>query len=303
MIIAFAAETILWKRNKLSTLDALFANAFWRFVFVVLAFFLLWPIMGTDEMFYRVGWETVGWAFAIQIFGAGAIIAWAQTMKNMAVSLAQPLSLFRTIPITLASFLIFRGELSIWQILLVIAISVFCFSLGYFQGRQEIKSTKDGNYKKGVLFLLLWIFCFSSIDIMVQAAARTGANPITFSAIRVFAFFLTSALIYIILRRRHLREGFSNVFKKDRNMKYIGIMFAVSSLLFIVLLAGMPAINLPRMENAGVLSALVVASVPLVVLYGVIFNKDRIKWYSFVLMALVIFSVIALTMFTTGVWG
>ena len=288
MILAFAAETILWKRNKLKALDSLFANALWRMIFVVAAFLIVWIF--TDNIFEGMTWGSVGLAFLIQIFGSTAIIAWSQTMKNMAVSLAQPLSLFRIIPLTLVSLLLFPGETSLWEILLVTGIAIFCFSLGFFQGRLEVKSTKDGNYKKGILYLLLWIVCFVSIDLIVMWATRTEVNPVAFSAVRVVAFFMVATAIFLILKKGGRREAIIAGFK-NRNMMFIGVCFAVSSLLFIVLLTGM--------DNVGVLSALVVASVPLVVLYGVIFNKDRIKWYSYLLIAATVASVVVLSVISS----
>jgi len=287
MIIAFAAETILWKRNKLKPLDAVLANAFWRFVAIITVFLVL--LIFSDDLFVDLTWEAVGWAFAIQLFGASAIMAWSITLKNMAVSLAQPLSLFRIIPMTLVSFLIFGGGLSFWEIGLVAAIAVFCFSLGYLQGRHETKSVKDGNYKKGLFFLLVWIFCFTSIDLIVMQATRTGVNPITFSAIRSVAFLMASTIIFFSFRKQRA-EGLRILFK-DRNMIFIGIAFAVSSLLFITILT--------QMDNVGILSAFVVASVPLVVLYGAIFLRDKIKWYNYVFITLIIGCVVALTIITT----
>ncbi|MCL2177490.1 MAG: hypothetical protein FWB72_06095 [Firmicutes bacterium] len=288
MILALAAENLLWKRNKLKPLDALVANSVWRFVFIVGAFLVVFAFTGV-EIFDNFTPSVLLLSLSINAIGAVAVLAWVKTMQFMCVSISEPLSLFRIIPLALLSWLIFGGALSTTEILLIIAMFILCASLGFFQGRFETKCKISPHFARGVLFLLLWVACFVAMDLIVQYATRLELNAFKFSALRATTFVLFCfALVLIVRRGKNLKPIVEAL--KNTNMILIGLAFAVSSLIFMILLADI--------GNAGILAALSVASIPLVVLAGVFLMKDRVRWYSYILIAGIVTCVVLLSLYS-----
>ncbi|MCL2846804.1 MAG: hypothetical protein FWE38_03880 [Firmicutes bacterium] len=286
MVLAFAVENILWKRNRLKPLTSLIGNAIWRFVFVMSVFLVFLAIMG-DGVFDGLTWGVVGLTFTLHIFGVSAVMLWVKTMQNLCVSIAEPLSLFRIIPLTLLSWVIFGGRLTVWEILLVTLIFLLCGSLGFFQGRTE---ADKGCFKKGVCYIALWTCCVVSMDLIINHMSYTGVHPITFSALRAITFLMVASTVFLIFKRGGRITAIKTVLR-NKIMIAIGAIFAVHSILFITLLL--------HIDNVGILTAIGVASVPLVVLWGVVFMRDRLRWYSFVFIAMIVACVAALTIIST----
>ena len=301
MILALAVESLLWKRNKLKAFTSLLGNAIWRFVFVVLVFLVFLAIYGATA-FYGLTWEVVGFTFLLHVFGVSAVVLWVKTMQNMCVSIADPLSLFRIIPLTILSWAIFGGSLSFIDILLVTLIFISCASLGFFQGRHEHILQKEccrpgsttpkpeGNFKKGLLYVALWCACFVCMDLILNHMSNTGVHPITFSFLRVVTFLLVVVVLFLIFKKGGRKPALITALK-DKNMMLIGLMFAIHSIIFITLLL--------NMDNVGILSAISVAAIPLVVLCGVFLMKEKIKWYSYIFIAAIVTCVVLLSVLST----
>ena len=294
MILAFAIESLLWKKNKLKPLASLIGNAFWRFVFVVGVFLIFFAVTGVS-VFDNLTWRIVGFIFLLHVFGVSAVMLMVKIMQNMCVSIADPLTLFRIVPLTILSWLIFGGGLTYQEIILVVLIVAFCSALGFFQGRHEAKlkkqcCTPQGDFKKGVLYLLLWSVCVVIMDLIINYMSYTGLHPITFSALRAVTFLMAASAVFLIFKRgNRVRTILTAI--KNRTMIIIGAIFAIHSILFITLLS--------YIENVGILIAIGVASVPIVVLCGTLFMREKLKWYSFAFIGLIIACVVLLTIITT----
>jgi len=296
MIIAFALENLIWKRNKLKPLVSLVGSAIWRFVFVMSACLVVFAIIGLD-IFDGINPTVVGMTFLLHVFGVSAVLLWVKTMQNMCISVADPLSLFRIIPLTIASWLIFGGTLTYVQVALVVGIFVFCASLGFAQGYHENKQKKiccdiqkhTGDFKKGTLFLLMWCVCVVAMSLIINYMTYMKVNPFGFSALRAVTFLISAFVVFMIFKRGEKLSSVKSAFL-DKNMMMIGAAFAVGSLLFIVLLG--------YFDNVGILEAIGVASVTIVVLCGTLFMKEKLKWYSFILIGLILACVAVLSIIT-----
>ncbi|MCL2570694.1 MAG: hypothetical protein FWE16_05865 [Firmicutes bacterium] len=304
MILAFAMESLLWKRNKLKPLVSLVGNACWRFVFVTSVFLVFFAINGTS-VFYGLTWRIVGFTFLLHIFGVSVVMLYVKILQNMCVSIADPLQLFRIIPLTLLSWVIFGGSLSYWEITLVVLIFIFCAGLGFFQGRHEnwlrkrccapalngSAPSNAGNFKHGLLFLLLWTVCVVGMDLIINYMSYTGIHPITFSALRAVTFLGVAFAVFMIFKRGERVKSIW-IALKNKKMMAIGAIFAVHSILFITMLL--------HIDNVGILTSIaVVGAVPIVVLCGTLIMKEKIKWYSYVFITLIVACVVALTLITT----
>ena len=304
MIIGFASESLLWKRNKLKPLVSLIGNATWRFVFVFSVFMVFFAINGT-EVLENLTWEVLGFTLLLHVFGVSAVMLMVKIMQNMCVSIVEPLSLFRIIPLTILSWLIFGGNLSPWEFILVALIFIFCASLGFFQRRHESNLKKAccmpalegsvenleapvGDFNKGLIYMALWTICAVTMDLIINHMSHTGVHPITFSALRAITFLGVAFLVFMIFKRGDRKASLVKAVK-NKIMIAIGAIFALHSILFITLLL--------NVDNVGILAAIGVTSVPLVVLCGTLLMKEKIKWYSYIFIGLIVLCVIILTIY------
>jgi len=303
MVIAGSIEALLWKKNKHGPLDTMVVSAFWGFVLaaVVLPFTVIW----NDNVFADITGMTILYTVMVNVFTMICVASWVMVLRNMPISIANPISLVRIVFLLFFSWLIFGGSISIWEIVLVAAIFILCSSLGYLQGR---KSSPDSivtaccgplgqcgpsctvpqectqNFTKGIAYMILWVASLVALEMFATAAIHGGIFPPTYVFIRFGLFFVMSVPLVFIFR--------SEVSKNPRVMFNrwlvgIGVLWAIASTFFNTLI---------RTLNVGIVSAMNTATVPIVVLGGVFIFREKIRWYSYIIIFMILACVVLLSL-------
>lgn len=308
MILASACEALLWKKNKRGPLDSFVGMALWGFVLgaVVIAFM---PIF-EDDIFVNFSWMIIGHTMMVNVFTMICVAAWVMVLRNMPVSIASPISLVRLVFLLFFSWLIFGGDLSIWQILCVVLIFMFCAFLGYFGGRRNGSETslsctcgpldqcaitcKSPNFKKALVYMAIWVASLVALEMFAQSVMVREIHAPTYVFVRFGLLFFMSIPVLIVARliikkkrAKEVSDEEIEIEKPGRVMsiyfdKYligIGILWALASTFFNALLQTM---------NVGVISAINTASVPIVVLGGVFLFREKVNWYSYIFIACIL---------------
>ena len=305
MVLASAIEALLWKKNQHGPLETMVGSALWGSV--IASPILIGTIFFYDNIFVGWAWDLIGYTVLVNVFTMICVAAWVMVLRNMPISIANPISLVRLVFLMFFSWLIFGGGLSIWEILLVGGIFFFCAMLGYFQMRggknQSTLSCSCGplgqcgpsctpterqvhNYKMGLLYMGVWLVSLVALEMFAKTVMSRDVIATTYVFIRFWLFFVACIPLIFILRRGRLKQTARAV--ASPYIIGIGILWAVASALFNTLLGmGM---------NVGIVSAINTAAVPLVILGGVLIFKERIRWYSYIFIILILASTVTLSL-------
>ncbi|MCL2846553.1 MAG: hypothetical protein FWE38_02570 [Firmicutes bacterium] len=283
LILAMAVEAVLWKKNSKGPFVSLLGTSFWALVVTVAIWGISFAWM--DDQFANVTWGFVGWVSVLALFNIAALAFWVLLMRNLRLSLSQPLSLIKIVAATALSWAIFGDDLGVWEIVLVGTIFGFCVALAYFQGRHEQRERRE-DYTRGLAFLLCWGIFSVGANLMVRHISGFGVNAITFTGIRYIIVLLMVFMIIGCLYKRRTMATFVSVLR-DRIHISIGALIALMSTLWVTLTVGM---------NVGVLMAIVYAYMPIVIIYSAIVMRERLRWYSYVLIVGLLAATVTLTL-------
>ena len=304
MVVAATAEALCWKKNQRGPLDTLIGSALWGAIIATPV--LLITLLTADDVFQHVTLAVIGHTLLVNLFTMICIMAWVMVLKNMPISIAKPISLVRLVFLTFFSWLIFGGELGAWQIIMVGLIFVFCSSLGYLQGKDAgtsntmsctsgplgqcgpscvITCKANPDFKKGLLYMGIWVTSLIALEMFAKTVMETGIRSTTYVFVRFWLLFIVVIPLLFI---------YKNGFKKtkaaclDKYVIAIGILWATVSTFFNTLLGqGM---------NVGIVSAINTASVPLVIIGGVLIFREKVKWYSYIFIALILACAVVLSL-------
>jgi len=284
MILFLTFESLLWKKNRKSPLVTLFGTTAWSLVFVGAAFLIM--LTFTDNMFANLTWAYFGF-LAIQVgLITINIVLWVHIMKVMPLSIAEPLTLLRVILLALFAFWIFSSPLSVPQIILGSAIVLGVMALGLIQGKK--KAFGEENYRKGILLVLLWVASSVTLNLINQHIMRMGVHPMTHPTLQTALMFVAVTAFFIIAKPKEFLPACKTVFTNKIFMG-IGLGGVGGRLCFFFALSIFGV-------NIGILTALQVAAVALVVALSALFYKERVKWYSYVIILIIIGAATALSL-------
>jgi drug/metabolite transporter (DMT)-like permease len=291
MILFFTLESPLWKKNRQSLHVTLLGTTFWSLIAVIIAFAISFAL--PHNGFTNYSWLAFGLVSAQAVLVVFNILLWVAIMRCMPLSIAEPVALFRVILLTVLAFLIFGGALSVTKILLVVAIFLAVVGISLLQTIGK-KRQIDKNYLKGFLLLFIWVLTSVGINLINQYVVgpvrfgNLGVPPITHATIQTILVFAVALIYFLIKRPREIKPAFGIILKNKIHMG-IGASGVFGRVCFTIVLAftGM---------NVGVLTAIQMATVALVVIYSVIFLKERPKLLSYFLIAVTIGCAVALSL-------
>ena len=308
MIFAFGVESFLWKLNKRSPMATLLILSFWALVVALPAFIIAWAIPSVD-LFANLTWGVVGWIALANVFIIICILSWVRVMQFMHVSIADPLSLFRIIPLVFLSFWIFGDPLTVWQVIAVAVIFIMCGALGFVQGRKNTakesittdcecepecidvaegapqqKAAVRSDFLKGMLFMAIWLVSAVTLDMLVRHIMDHEISIFAQTTISRTIKLVAVVPLFWIKRQsihRAIREGITDK-----------LLIIISCLAYLGVLA---LLTLITTMNVGVFFAIAtpIMSV-LTILLGVILLKERARWYSYILIAGIIAGAVTL---------
>ncbi|MCL2846227.1 MAG: EamA family transporter [Firmicutes bacterium] len=330
MVIASTAEALLWKKNKRGPLEAAGGSALWGLVLSAVVFAV--TVFIGQDVFANITWQNIGLIVAVNVFTIICVGSWVMVLRNMPISIASPISLVRLVFLVFFSWLIFGGDLSIWQILVVGLIFIVCAMLGYFsertpastpglahnepdakltnrahdvggERREHIAKTlgvteglmwkqiggnrvDETSFRRGLTFMAIWIVSLIGLEMCATAVIRSDVLPTTYVMLRFGIFFLMALFLLLLFKRRETVD-----ILLDKYLIGIGILWATASTFFNILLQTM---------NAGIVSAINTASVPLVILGGVIFFREKIRNLSYIFIFLILALTIGLSLLSAS---
>lgn len=283
MVLCFTVEGLLWKHNKRDKYVSMFGISVWSGIAGVV-FGGIWTIFQPD-IWQDITRQQVLWVFVISIAMAVRIFAWLGVLKRMHISIADPLCLMTIVALIPLAWFFFGGAIIWIEIVLLVVILIFGSSLGYFQGKYEISNCECGKFKKGLGFLLLWeVFAIPS-DLLIQYVSESGLNPAVYQLLRKAMVAIIVVIVLLIICRKKFKGAIMPALKCP-NFIIIGIASTAGGAAYFAL-AGM--------INVGILNAINVATSVLIVLGGTFLFKERIKWYSYIFIAVVLASIIGLS--------
>ena len=291
MILFFTVESLLWKKNRKSPLQTLFGTTFWSLIAITIVF--VTTLLNVDDPFVNFSWAVIGFISLQAGLVICNILLWVGVMKSLPLSIAEPTALSRVILLTILSVAIFGGDLGLLEILLVCGIFVSCVGLSFFQGKYK-KREMDRNYIKGLFLLFLWVLTSVSINLIAThllkpaAFGGLGVRPITQAATQVFLIFVITLVIFLIKQPKQLWTTVKESFDNKIHM-CIGASGVFGRICFSIILA-------TTAINVGILTAIQIATVALVVIYSVIFVKERPKILSYFFIAAIIACAVVLSL-------
>ena len=272
MVFFTAVEGLLWKKNKKSPLQTLFGATFWSLIAITIVFAT--SLIYDTNPFTNIDWVVMGLICVQAALIVCNVLLWVQIMRCLPLSIAEPIALFRLIFITLLAAVLFPLVASItnWQIACIVVICVSCIGIGFFQGKYR-KREMDANYAKGLFLLVFWVLSISALGLIIQYLLMPtflggrGVKPITMNMIQILLVFAVCVVIYLIKKPKELWTTIKQSFDDKVHMG-IGAsgVYGRICISVIIALTGM---------NRGILEAIQMAAVALIVLYCVIFWKER----------------------------
>ena len=283
MILVGVGSSLFYKVNKHNSWVTLFAHMFWSFIIFGIAFGIGFAVH--DNALRGLGdWRAWMWMVVNSICYILCIATWVQGIKTVPVSIAEPFAQIRMFSLLAVSWVLFSDVVTFVQVMLVGAIFVACVVMGYLQYRTErIKSPRA--FLIGMMWLCLWVILSTINMTSLKGVVDAGVHVTTYGFITTLipvAMFLP----FFLWSRTPIIGSLRNAVT---NKSLVGIGFCDNIWCFFY----MPIV---AVMNMGVLDAIAVTSTVLVVLCGVLLLKERIRWYIYPFIFVVIGCSIALSL-------
>ena len=293
MIFFTTVEGLLWKKNKKPPLRTLFGATFWSLLAITIVFAT--SLIYDENPFRNIDWVVMGFICLQVALIVCNVLLWVQIMRCLPLSIAEPIALFRLIIITLLAAALFPlvAEITTWQIACVVVIFLSIIGIGFFQGKYK-KREMDANYPKGLILLVFWVLSISALGLIIQYLLMPtflggrGVNPMAMNMIQILLVFAVCMAIYLVKKPKELWATIKESFDDKIHMG-IGAsgVYGRICISVIIALTGM---------NRGILEAIQMAAVALIVLYCVIFWKERPRFITYFFIAATITSAIVLSL-------
>jgi|GEM_PF-3817290 len=283
MVLAFTAEGLLWKSNKRDKYTSMLGISVWSSI-AGIVFGAIWTAID-PSIWHDVTWRQVGLTFVISIFMSVRLFSWLGVLKRMHISIAEPLSLLPIVVIVPLSWWLFGGTLIWIEITLLVVILLFGSKFGYFQTKHEISNCECGKFKKGLLFLVLWASAAIPSDLLIQYVSESGLSPGAYQLMRRSMITAIVGVALFAFNRKKFKPALLTGLKCP-NFALIAVTSVIGGATYFALAGTM---------NVGVLNAINVATTVLIVLGGALFFRERLRWYNYIFVSIILGSIVALS--------
>ncbi len=272
MVFTNAGETICYKNTKeKNSFFSCFNITFWSFIFSIIIF-VVYAIIDGASIFSNFNWFDILIILGLAVLSIFNIISWHISSNNMPMSIAEGVSEIYIVFLTLFSWLIFGGAITVIQIVMIALVIVSCLGLSFIQKKEE---TKDYNLKKGFVFLTLWIIVAVIRGLIPGQLSSTGLHPSIYSLILNFLMLMMS-LALIKIKKQNIKQSLQSI--KDPFCIIIAICRNVGQIIIIYLATQI---------NLGVIDAVSVLGLVLIAIYERFIMKEKLSWISYILLALI----------------
>ena len=281
-ILLLGFGNILYKINKQPVLKTMFMVNFWSVLLgaALLGLSFIW----TDDPFENLTWTAFGFIVLRSLFGASAFFCFLQAVKRLPVSIVEPVSVAQIFPLLFIGWAVFGDVVTVVAGTLAVVIFVMSVLLG-LSAKEKSEQNTPKNYLIGLLWLLGFILLSTGVTTMVRQVGGLGVNVILFVTIHVFIVFALNNIFLLATRQSPLK-----VLKELHRDK---VLMAVTLRDNFWVVFHMP---LALMMNIGVLEAILVSSSALTVLLGRVLLKEKIKWHSYVLIAVILVAAVLISL-------
>ena len=281
LIVLGVLSSLVYKWNRQSPIVSIFSSTFFGTIIcgVMFAVSFAW----TRTQFHNISWLVMLIMFVKGIFWIAQVFVWVRGIKYVPVSIADPFTMVNMLVLLGLSWLIFSDAVSYLEIVLVIIVFGACLTMGMLQHKQEKTTSNHKRYIIGMLWISLWVLLSTINTCATRFVAEEGLNIFTFCFLEcVFAFPLTLLVIWFC------GVSLKETFKKsigDEIQYGIGVVDNVPTYLWIPLALTM---------NLGILEAITVLSTVITIIIGVIFMREKLRWYIYPFIIAVITSSVIL---------
>jgi len=264
--------SVLYKINKKPVTVTMFMVDLWGLVLITVIFAL--SFIFYDDHFANFTWEAFGLLTARAVIGVISFIFYLQAIKHLPLAVIKPVQMLRMFPLIFLGEIIWGDVVTLTVLLLAIVVFVSGCLLAIIKG--EKKQTTSKQYFIGLAWLLLFVVINIGASLLTRHIGGMGVNVFTFAVAFTLIGLVFEGLILIGTKQNPLR-----VIKENWNDKiFIGASVDSIWLLFFV--------PLSLVMNIGLIDAIMVSATALTILASRIFLKEKMRWYSYVLIAIIL---------------
>lgn len=281
-IILLVFGNILYKANKKPVLQTMFMVDFWAIAFGIIVFGISFFIF--DDLFANFTWTAFGLISLRTLLGAGTFFCFLQALKRMPISIVEPTMVARIFPLLLVGQFVFGDAVALVPLILSITIFVTSFALAYVSR----KDCEDERAKNNYLGGLMWIAICIALTVPKVTIIRHLSADIHIIALSIVGFLVSP--IVSITALLATKQSPIKVFKelwKDKILMGIAIPDNFWVLFWVPLALSM---------NIGLLDAVLVSVTALTVVAGVILLKEKVRWQSYILIAIILACAVAISL-------
>jgi len=284
-IVTSVVGSLVYKKNDKPSYMALFSNIVWGVIIGAVSFGLGFILF--DDVFANITWATMGMIIFQSVIGSLCVLTWAKGVKDVPCSIADPFSQMRMFFMLGISWLIFNDTATSIDIILVCVIFLACMTMGIWQYKSE-QHKGSKKYFWGLLWLCVWVLLSTANLGSMRMIADNGVHITTFV---FFSGFITALIcLPVFFFTKKINKETLQCSFKDKWLAGIGITDNIWILFYI---------PLAMVLNLGVLDAIMVVAPALVVVFGLFLFREKIKWYIYPLIVIILGCAIALSLLST----
>jgi len=284
-ILLIVLGNLLLRKNKQPVLKSLFIMSFWGLLFAIVIFGINFLIV--NDTFANVTFGVICLMGLRSLCGAACAFCWLKTLKNIPVSIADPLFNARMFPLLFIGWLVFTDPVTTVALVLTVVVFVSCFALAVFS-KQNDETNKSANYFRGILWLALCLCLSLPIVMVARHMGDLGVDTILFTVISIFFMFVLITIAVFAAKLNPFK-----ILKELWNDKLL-IVASIPDNFWVLFY-----IPLALSMNMGLLDAILLSASALTVLAGVVILKEKVRLFSYLLIAVILGCAVAISLVAT----
>lgn len=284
-ILLTVCGNLLLKKNQRPTVQSMLALSFWGLCLTIIIFVINFFFI-SDDPFAALSPTVIALIAVRALCGAACLFCWLKTLKNIPVSIADPLFNSRMFPLLFIGWMVFADPVTTIALFLTLVVFAACFALAAVS-RQERSPSKDVNYLHGILWLVLCISLSIPIVMIARHIGDQGADIVTFTTLAILFMFIISIIVVLACKQSPFKV-LGKVWK-DKLLMVASIPDNFWILFYIPLALSM---------NIGLLDAILVSASALTVLAGTVILKEKVRFSSYLLIAVILGCAVAIALIT-----
>jgi hypothetical protein len=185
------------------------------------------------------------------------------------------------------SWALFGDKVGYVSIILIVGVFIACVIIGFIQYKTEKQHANAKNYVRGLIWLLAWVGLSVANLTVLKQAVISQVDIVTFVTIEQATYTMLAFIILLVWCYRTKTSV-------KRSVKEV-LRYPIHTGIGSTYLADLMYIPLLLVFNMGVLDAIMVTTI-VVVIASVIFLKEKIRWYVYPFIGIIIGCSVALSL-------